>query len=117
MLGCRERVLSLVTNDPTPDAVDVYWRPGCPYCSSLKRSLKRRKVPMRFHNIWDDPSAAAVVRSAAHGNETVPTVVIGGHALVNPTPQAVEALVAQVAPGLMPAQSDGAARRPFWSRH
>lgn len=71
---------------------------------------------MRFHDIWENPEAAAVVRSAARGNETVPTVVVGGRALVNPTPQAVEALLAEVAPGLLPAQPDGAARRSFWSR-
>jgi glutaredoxin len=105
-----------MSSDPTPDALEVYWRPGCPFCSSLKRSLKRRKVPMRLHNIWDDPDAAAVVRAAAGGNETVPTVVIGGQSLVNPTPQAVEALIAQVAPGLLPAMPSGAGRRPFWRR-
>lgn len=112
---CR-RGSHIVTPDATPDALDVYWRPGCPFCSSLKRSLKRRKVPVRMHNIWEDPDAAAVVRSAARGNETVPTVVIGGRALVNPTPQAVEALIAEVAPELLPAQSGGATRRGFWSR-
>jgi mycoredoxin len=102
--------------DSTPDALDVYWRPGCPFCSSLKRSLKRRKVPMRLHNIWEDPTAAAVVRAAAQGNETVPTVVLGGHALVNPTPRAVEALIGQVAPELLPPQAEGAGRRHFWNR-
>lgn len=113
--GCRE-VSCPVTSDAIPDALDVYWRPGCPFCASLKRSLKRRKVPMRFHNIWDDPDAAVVVRSVARGNETVPTVVIGGRALVNPSPQAVEALIAEVAPGLLPARADGTRRRAFWSR-
>jgi glutaredoxin len=91
----------VVTSDTPPDALDVYWRPGCPFCSSLKRALKRRKVPMRLHNIWQDPEAAAVVRAAARGNETVPTVVIGGRALVNPSPRAVEALIAEVAPELL----------------
>lgn len=70
---------------------------------------------MRFHNIWEDPEAAAVVRAAARGNETVPTVVIGGHALVNPTPQAVETLIARVAPGLLETLPDGH-RKHFWSR-
>jgi len=104
-----------VTTDSIPDALDLYWRPGCPFCSSLKRSLKRRQVPMRFHNIWADPAAAAVVRNAAGGNETVPTVVIGGHALVNPTPQAVEALIARVAPGLLQVQTVGG-QKHFWTR-
>ena len=104
-----------MTTDASPDALDVYWRPGCVFCSSLKRSLKRRNVPMRLHNIWDDPEAAQVVRAAAQGNETVPTVVIGGEALVNPTPQAVEALIRRVAPDLLPPRPDGTSRN-FWNR-
>jgi hypothetical protein len=40
-------------------------------------------------NIWDDPEAGAFVRSVAGGNETVPTVVVGAKALVNPTPREV----------------------------
>ena len=100
----------------TPDALDVYWRPGCPFCSSLKRSLKRRGVPMRFHNIWEDARAADVVRAAAGGNETVPTVVIAGRSLVNPTPQAVERLLGEVAPGLLPEQTGAGHRKRFWNR-
>jgi glutaredoxin len=42
-------------------------------------------------NIWDDPDAAAFVRSVADGNETVPTVVVGDRAMVNPSFQAVVA--------------------------
>ncbi len=102
--------------DAAPDALDVYWRPGCPFCSSLTRSLKRRKVPMRMHNIWEDPDAAAVVRAAAGGNETVPTVAIGGSALVNPSAQAVEALIERVAPGLLPPRPDGDRRGGFLRR-
>lgn len=104
--------------DPSaaPDALDVYWRPGCPFCSSLTRSLKRRKVPMRMHNIWEDPDAAAVVRAAAGGNETVPTVAIGGTTLVNPTPRAVEELIARVAPDLVPQRSEGDGRGGLWRR-
>jgi mycoredoxin len=105
-----------VTTETTPQALDVYWRPGCMFCASLKRSLKRRKVPVRLHNIWEDPDAAATVRAAADGNETVPTVAIGGEVLVNPTPQAVEALIGRVAPDLLPPRPDGTVRKRFWSR-
>lgn len=102
--------------DAPPDALDLYWRPGCPFCFSLKRSLKRRELPIRLHNIWDDPDAAAVVRRAAQGNETVPTVVVAGRALVNPTPQAVEQLLAEVAPQLLSRRPEGAGRRWFGRR-
>ena len=75
-------------------AVDFYWRPGCGFCSRLERELANRNVTLRKHNIWDDPSHAAVVRAAANGNETVPTVVIGAVALVNPRAEAVVAALA-----------------------
>ena len=57
--------------------VTVYWRPGCGFCSMLRHKLKRSDLTYREVDIWSDPSAAAIVRSYANGNETVPTVVIG----------------------------------------
>jgi mycoredoxin len=79
---------------------------------SLKRSLRRRQVPMRLHDIWDDPEAAAVVRRAARGDETVPTVVVAGRALVNPSAREVEALVEQLLPELL--ADRGTDRRRSW---
>ena len=75
-----------------PGEVVVYWRPGCPYCSSLRSQLRRAGVPTTEINIWDDPAAAAEVRRHAAGNETVPTVVVGDDALVNPSAKMVVAL-------------------------
>ncbi len=76
----------------TPDAPDtpdtpitVYWRPGCPFCGMLFRQLERHGVEHRRVNIWEDETAAAVVRSIARGNETVPTVIVGDVGLVNPS--------------------------------
>lgn len=85
---------------PAPDEIDFYWRPGCMFCSALRRKVERSGIPVRYHDIWEDPAAAAVVRRAAGGNETVPTVVVGGEALVNPSIGAVRALVRQLAPHL-----------------
>lgn len=65
-------------------AITVYWRPGCGYCSSLRRGLRRAGVAVVERNIWDDPDAAAFVRSQARGHETVPTVDVAGAVLVNP---------------------------------
>lgn len=74
-------------------AVRFYWRPGCFFCSSLERKLADEGVPLEKLNIWDDASNAAFVRSVAGGNETVPTVVVGDEAMVNPSAaQVVEAL-------------------------
>lgn len=76
----------------TNPVVEVYWRPGCPYCRMLLRPLRRSGLNLREINIWEDPEAAARVRSAAGGNETVPTVFIGDRAMVNPTVRQVLAV-------------------------
>lgn len=73
--------------------VDFYWRPGCGFCRRLEGALDRLGVPLRKHDIWQDDADAAIVRSIANGNETVPTVVVGPFAMVNPSPdRVVEAL-------------------------
>jgi hypothetical protein len=59
-------------------------------------------------SIWDDPQAAAFVRSVADGNETVPTVVVGGATMVNPPVRRVLAAVAEHTPHLLPPQRPGA---------
>ncbi len=82
--------------------VTVYWRPGCPFCVRLRQDLQVMGLPVREVNIWADPVGAARVRSAAGGNETVPTVVISGRALVNPSASQVLALVRQAVPGFTP---------------
>ena len=69
---------------PAPVMVDVYWRPGCPYCVALRRGLSRRGVPTRWHGIWTDEEARLFVRAANDGDETVPTVRVGETTLTNP---------------------------------
>ena len=69
----------------TPEAITFYWRPGCGFCMMLERKLTQLGLPLDKHNIWDEPDAAATVRSIANGNETVPTVVIGDARMVNPS--------------------------------
>ncbi|MDO8392385.1 MAG: glutaredoxin domain-containing protein [Actinomycetota bacterium] len=63
----------------------VYSRPMCSYCFLLRSALRRAELPFTEVNIWDDPQAAAFVRSVAGGNETVPTVTVGEVAVVNPS--------------------------------
>ena len=80
--------------DAPPDAsVTFFWRPGCGFCTRLKRDLVSAGVRLDERNIWDDPDAAAFVRSVARGSETVPTVVVRGTALVNPPAREVVALL------------------------
>lgn len=83
-------------------AVDFYWRPGCGFCMMLDRALGKVGVPMHKHNIWDDPADAAIVRRWADGNETVPTVVVDGVGLVNPSAAEVLSLLSRKAPHLVP---------------
>lgn len=64
----------------------VYWRPGCQYCLRLRLRLGRSATKVHWVNIWKDPEGAAAVRAIADGNETVPTVVAGGEAAINPDP-------------------------------
>jgi mycoredoxin len=105
--------------DPRPvDAVEVYWRPGCPYCLVLRRGLARAGVPVREINIWspDQPEAAARVRAVAGGNETVPTVFIDGHPLVAPKVGQVLAALASIAPALLPPPGAGRQGRGLLAR-
>ena len=69
--------------------VIFYWRPGCGFCTTLRRRLESAGVALDERNIWDDDGAAAFVRSVARGNETVPTVVVEGQPLVNPPAERV----------------------------
>lgn len=85
--------------------ITFYWRPGCGFCSSLRRALEGTGLDILEVDIWEEPEAAAVVRRFARGNETVPTVVIGAVesdaaiGLVNPAPVEVLRAVADHAPG------------------
>jgi glutaredoxin-like protein len=79
--------------------VIVYWRPGCPYCARLRWGLRRMKVATEELNIWTDPAASAFVRSVNGGDETVPTVVVAGEILVNPTPRQVKRELERQFPG------------------
>ncbi|TNC28041.1 glutaredoxin domain-containing protein [Amycolatopsis alkalitolerans] len=99
--------------------VTVYWRPGCPYCARLFGDLDRLGLPIRKVNIWEEPGAAARVRAVAGGNETVPTVVVGEAAMVNPRAIDVVEAVRRDAPRLLgdvdPARLNRAAVGPWWS--
>jgi mycoredoxin len=86
----------------TTTSIDFYWRPGCPFCMSLERSLGKMKIPLDKKNIWDSQEHAAAVRSIANGNETVPTVVVGEAKLVNPSAAQVVQAISNQAPELLP---------------
>ena len=78
----------------TEPEITMYWRPGCGFCSALERQLLKADLAFVKHNIWDDPTAAAFVRSVARGNETVPTLVVNGQPMVNPSLEQVVSVLA-----------------------
>jgi glutaredoxin len=73
----------------TTSPVEVFWRPGCPFCLVLRTGLVLRGVRPTWRNIWEDLEAAAFVRAHNQGNETVPTVRIGSTVLTNPSARTV----------------------------
>jgi mycoredoxin len=73
--------------------VEFYWRPGCGFCAALRRPLMASGLNVKEINIWEEPGAAERVREVAGGNETVPTVIVGSTAMVNPSFAEVEAAV------------------------
>lgn len=95
-------------------AIEFYTRPGCPFSALLRKQLARKRVPLREIDIWDDREAAAAVRAVAGGNETVPTVVVGGHAMVNPGSREVLEAVRTYAPDILPEQPQQERRSRWW---
>ena len=79
-----------------PDTLQLimYTRPGCPFSAKLKAKLALARIPYTPVDIWQDPDAAAIVRSVNDGNELVPTVRIGDVFLSNPTLRQVKAALA-----------------------
>jgi hypothetical protein len=55
----------------------------------LRHGLRRSGLATHEVDIWSDPAGAAFVRAHAAGNETVPTVDVGGAVLVNPSARRV----------------------------
>ena len=72
----------------------------------LQRKLNKLGIERHEHNIWDDPADATVVRGYANGNETVPTVVIDGVGLVNPSSRQLLSYLSENHPELLPADDD-----------
>lgn len=83
--------------------VTIYWRPGCPYCDRLERTLGVHADEATWVNIWEDDDAREFVASVNGGNEVVPTVVIDGEAHTNPSPKVVKAALDVSDSGALPA--------------
>lgn len=83
---------------PTPGELTMFSTTWCGYCQRLKTQLTRAGIAWREVNIETDPEAAALVREANRGNETVPTLLFSdGSTLTNPSLRNVEDKLAALA--------------------
>lgn len=93
--GRSKRLADVMELPEDQRRVIVYWRPGCMYCERLRATLGADAERAQWINIWQDPEAAAYVRSVNDGNEVVPTVVIDSQPHTNPEPREVQAALAR----------------------
>lgn len=100
----------MTETNPTAPSVEVMWRPGCPFCGSLRRGLRRAGVATLEHDIWSSADAAARVREATGGDETVPTVFVGDRALVNPSVRQVVDAIKAADPDYRPVSTSATGR-------
>ena len=76
----------------------MYTTPWCGYCHRLKGQLDREGINYEVVDIERTPEAAAIVESANHGNQTVPTLVYAdGSAQTNPSIAEVRAKLESLA--------------------
>jgi mycoredoxin len=76
----------------------MYTTPWCGYCHRLKSQLDREGIPFEIVDIEQTPGAAAIVESANHGNQTVPTLVYAdGTAQTNPSIAQIKEKLASLA--------------------
>ena len=57
------------------EQLTVYGAPWCPDCRRSKQFLGEMRIPYRWVDIEEDPSAADVVRGKNEGKQIIPTIV------------------------------------------
>jgi glutaredoxin 3 len=60
------------------DAVEIYTRPGCGYCSAAKSLLNRKKASFTEFDTAKDPSWRDEMYDRAGPGSTFPQIWIGG---------------------------------------
>lgn len=96
--------------------VEFLWRPHCRFCDNLRKQLMASGIALVERNIWEDKAAAAKLREVARGSETVPTVVVGSWALVNPSGRQVIEAIHREYPGRYPQLPEPAEGSGWWRR-
>jgi len=62
--------------------LEIFTRPGCPYCRALKRKLEHDGTPFVEYNVQSDAAALQRMLALNGGRRNVPTIVRGGEVTV-----------------------------------
>lgn len=63
---------------PVMATIEMYIKPGCPYCSAAARLLDNKKAAYTTVNILLKPAKRAEMIQRANGGSTVPQIFIDG---------------------------------------
>ena len=59
------------------DAIEIYTRPGCGYCSAAKSLLNRKKAAFTEYDSGKDPGLRQAMYQRAGAGSTFPQIFIG----------------------------------------
>lgn len=59
--------------------IEIYTKPGCPYCVRAKALLDSKGVGYQEYVVGDDPVKRGELVKLAHGSRTVPQIFVDGH--------------------------------------
>jgi mycoredoxin len=62
--------------------VEIFVKPGCPYCGALKHRLEHDGTPFVENDVQNDPTALQRMLSLNGGRRNVPTIVRGAEVTV-----------------------------------
>jgi glutaredoxin 3 len=58
--------------------IELYVKPGCPYCAQAEAFYRRKGLPFSSINAQDDAKMKRRMLDLAGGDPTVPAIVIDG---------------------------------------
>lgn len=64
-----------------PDTVEIYTKPGCPYCKAAKEDMTEKGIDFLEHDITKDPAIKEKAIKLA-GQASVPVIVKSGEVTV-----------------------------------
>jgi glutaredoxin len=65
-----------------PISVEIFTKPGCPYCRALKRKLEHDGTPFVEHDAENDRQARRRMLELNGGRREVPTIWMGDKVMV-----------------------------------